>query len=315
VTRARPGPPASCACSHDFTGLALKESAIAAVILPIMKSATYFTLLALALATSLHADPIPENLRQNGWFIGAQAYTFKEFSAFEAIAKTKEAGGNMIEFYPGQILKPGSKEKVHHTMSEALMAELKAECVRLGVHPVNYGVVGAYSPEEVRSIMSFAKKMGLYAVCTESTEQIVAWEACAKEFDIKVAFHEHGGSMEKPKYKVWNPLYILGVVESRDKRVGACADLGHWCTSNLKPIDCLRILEGRVVSVHLKDKEKFGPSPVVVAGKGVVDVAACLDELKRQKFDGHISIEHENNWKDNVQQVRENIEFIKARAK
>ena len=272
-------------------------------------------LLALALAANLHADPIPENLRQNGWFIGAQAYTFKEFSAFEAIAKTKEAGGNMIEFYPGQILKPGSTEKVGHTMSEAAMAELKAECGRQGVRAVNYGVVAAKNAEEVRAIMSFARKMGLYAVCTESTELIAAWEANAKEFDMKVAFHEHGGSMDKPKYKVWNPLYILGVVESRDPRVGACADLGHWCTSNLKPVECLRILEGRVISVHLKDKAANGQAPVVVAGTGVVDVAACLEELKKQKFDGHISIEHENDWKNSVPQVRANIDFVKAHAK
>lgn len=275
----------------------------------------HIALLALVLASNLHADPIPENLRQNGWFIGAQAYTFKEFSAFEAIAKTKEAGGNMIEFYPGQILKPGSKDKVGHTMSEAAMQELKAECERQGVHAVNYGVIAAKNAEDVRAIMSFAKKMGLYAVCTESTELIAAWEAGAKEFDIKVAFHEHGGSMENPKYKVWNPLYILGVVESRDPRVGACADLGHWCTSNLKPVECLRILEGRVISVHLKDKAAYGKAPVVVAGTGVVDVAACLEELKKQKFDGHISIEHENDWMNSVPQVRANIEFVKAHAK
>jgi sugar phosphate isomerase/epimerase len=280
-----------------------------------MKTMRHITLIALAFAANLHAEPIPENLRQNGWFIGAQAYTFKDFSAFEAIAKTKEAGGNMIEFYPGQLLKPGSKDKVHHSMSETAMAELKAECERQGVRAVNYGVVGANNPDEVRSIMSFAKKMGLYAVCSESTEQIVAWEANAKEFDIKVAFHEHGGSMGNPKYKVWNPLYIRGVVESRDPRVGACADLGHWCTSNLKPVECLRILDGRVISVHLKDKASYGHAPVVVAGTGVVDVAACLEELKKQKFDGHISIEHENDWKDSVPQVRANIDFVKAHAK
>ena len=275
----------------------------------------HIPLLALALASNLHADPIPENLRQNGWFIGAQAYTFKQFSAFEAIAKTKEAGGNMIEFFPGQILKPGSTDKVGHTMPETAMQELKAECERQGVHAVNYGVIAAKSPEDVRAIMSFAKKMGLYAVCTESTELIAAWEAGAKEFDIKVAFHEHGGSMDKPKYKVWNPLYILGVVESRDPRVGACADLGHWCTSNLKPVECLRILEDRVISVHLKDKAAYGKAPVVVAGTGVVDVAACLEELKKQKFDGHISIEHENDWMNSVPQVRANIDFVKAHGK
>ena len=273
------------------------------------------TLLAVLLTATLGADPIPESYRQNGWFIGTQAYTFKEFSFFEAIAKTKEAGGNLIEMFPGQAIKPGAKEKIHHTMSEAAMAEVKAELERQGVRAVNYGVVAAKNQEEVRAVMTFAKKMGLYGVCTESTEQVAAWEAAAKEFDLKVAFHEHGGSMDRPKYKVWHPLYILGVVESRDARLGACADLGHWATSNLKPVDCLRILEGRIISVHLKDKEKFGPAAVVVAGQGVVDVDGCLAELKRQKFDGHISVEHEADWKNSVPQVKQDIDFVKARAK
>ena len=48
------------------------------------------------------------------------------------------------------------------------------------------------------------------------------------------------------------------------------------------------------------------------AGKGVVDVAACLDELKKQNFNGHISIEHENDWKDSVPQIKESIDFTKA---
>ena len=273
------------------------------------------TLLVLGAAACVSADPIPESYRQNGWFVGAQAYTFKEFSFFEAIAKTKEAGGNVIELFPGQSVKPGSKEKTHHSMSAETMAEIKAELARQGVHAVNYGVVGAKTKEEVYAIMAFAKKMGLYAVCTEATEQVVHWESAAIEFDIKVAFHEHGTSMSNPKYKVWNPLYILGVVESRDRRVGACADLGHWATSNLKSVECLRILDGRIISVHLKDKATFGKSEVVVAGKGVCDIDGCLKELARQKFDGHISIEHENDWKDSVPQVKANIDFVKARAK
>ena len=276
----------------------------------------FLTLLALAATACVSADPIPESFRQNGWFVGSQAYTFKEFSFFEAIAKTKEAGGNVIELFPGQSVKPGSKEKTHHSMSDATMAEIKAELARQGVRAVNYGVVGAKNAEEVNQIMAFAKKMGLYAVCTESTEQIAAWEKAAIETDIKVAFHEHGGSMSNPKYKVWNPLYILGVVESRDHRVGACADLGHWATSNLSSVWALKVLEGRIISVHLKDKSEFGhKATVVVAGKGVVDVDGCLKELIRQKFDGHISVEHEADWKDSVPQVKHNIDFVKARAK
>ena len=272
-------------------------------------------LLSLALFANLTAAPIPEEAYENGLAIGCQAYSFKEFTAFEAIAKTKEAGGKTIEFYPGQKLRPGSPagEVVSHNASDEVVKALKDECARQGIFPVNYGVVAAGNAAEVNKIMAFAKKMGMYAVCTESAEQVAAWEAAAKEFDIKVAFHEHGGSMSNPKYKVWNPLYIRGVVESRDPRVGACADLGHWCTSNLKPIECLRILDGRVISVHLKDKSEFGPKGVVVpAGQGVVDVAACIAELKKQKFNGHFSIEHENDWKDNVPKIKETVDFTKA---
>ena len=271
--------------------------------------------------TNVSTNKIPESFRQNGWFVGAQAYTFKEFSFFEAIAKTKEAGGNVIELFPGQAVKPGSKEKTHHSMTEATMAEIKAELDRQGVRAVNYGVVGAKNKEEVYAIMSFAKKMGLYAVCTESTEQVAHWESAAKEFDIKVAFHEHGTRITKDgkidtKYKVWDPLYILGVVESRDSRIGACADIGHWATSNLSSVWAIKVLEGRIVSVHLKDKSEFGhKATVVVAGKGVVDVDGCLKELIRQKFDGHISVEHEADWKDSVPQVKHNIDFVKAHAK
>ena len=263
----------------------------------------------------LIAAPIPSEAYDKGIAIGCQAYSFKEFSAFEAIAKTKEAGGKIIEFYPGQKLRPDSNDDavVSHNASEADTAALLAECQRQGIYPVNYGVVQANDPAEVRKIMTFAKKMGLYAVCTESTEQVAAWEAAAKEFDIKVAFHEHGGSMSKPEYKVWHPLYILGVIESRDARLGACADLGHWCTSNLKPIECLRILKGRVISVHLKDKSEMGARGVVVpAGQGVVDVAACIHELKQQNFKGHFSIEHENDWKESVPKIKQSIEFTKA---
>jgi sugar phosphate isomerase/epimerase len=272
-------------------------------------------LVALALAANLTAAPIPEAARENGLAIGCQAYSFKEFSAFEAIAKTKEAGGKIIEFYPGQKLRPDSpaNEVVSHNADAAVIQSLKDECARQGIFPVNYGVVGAKDAAEIHKIMEFAKTMGLYSVCTESTELVAEWEKAVKEFDIKVAFHEHGGSMTRPDYKVWHPLYILGVVESRDPRIGACADLGHWCTSGLKPIDCLRILKGHIISVHLKDKSEFGEKGVVVpAGKGVVDVAACVAELKKQNFKGHFSIEHENDWKDSVPKIKESVEFTKA---
>ena len=66
-----------------------------------------------SLAGSLaFATPIPESCQTGGFALGCQAWTFKEFSVMEAIQKTAEVGGKVIEFYPGQKLsaeQPGLK--------------------------------------------------------------------------------------------------------------------------------------------------------------------------------------------------------------
>lgn len=261
---------------------------------------------------SASANPLPENLKQDGWWIGAQAWTFNRYSAFEALARTQASGGNVIELFPGQILQPGSKVKVHHTMAVADREMLLAECRRVGVYPVSYGVVSARNLAEVREILSFAKAMGMAMVSTESTEIVADWEVGVREFDLKVGFHHHPGSLNRPDYKVWHPLYLLGVVESRDRRLGICADSGHWCGSGLDPVAALRILRGRVVAVHLKDKAGMGEAPVVTVGKGVLNVPAFLAELRAGGFEGPLVVEHENDWEDNRPQVAEAIRLVRS---
>lgn len=262
--------------------------------------------------SATHATKLPDNLKQDGWWIGAQAWTFNRYTAFEAITRTKESGGNVIELFPGQVLQPGSKVKVHHTMAAADRELLLAECRRVGVQPVSYGVVGARNLAEVREILSFAKAMGMAMITTESTEIVADWEVGVREFDLKVGFHHHPGSLQRPDYKVWHPLYLLGVIESRDRRLGVCADSGHWCGSGLDPVAALRTLRGRVVAVHLKDKASMGEAPVVTVGKGVLNVPAFLAELKAGGFEGPLVVEHENDWQDNRPQVTEAIRLVRS---
>ena len=52
-------------------------------------------------------SPLTEETKIGGFALGCQAYTFNRFSVFEAIEKTREAGGKTIEFYPGQKLSRG----------------------------------------------------------------------------------------------------------------------------------------------------------------------------------------------------------------
>jgi sugar phosphate isomerase/epimerase len=134
-----------------------------------------------------------------------------------------------------------------------------------------------------------------------------------KEFDIRVAIHNHPKRADKPDYKVWDPAYVLSVVKDRDARIGACADTGHWATSGLTPLDCIKLLKGRIVSVHLKDRSAVGKqSEDLPFGAGNSNLKGILDELKRQGFAGNIAIEYETKWENSVPDVAQCVGFFRG---
>jgi sugar phosphate isomerase/epimerase len=257
------------------------------------------------------ATPIPENCQINGFALGCQAYSFKEFSVFDAIDKTAAACGKVIEFYPGQKFSAEKPElKFDHNATEEMIAAVKARLEKDGIRAVNYGVVAIPKDEAAaRKIFEFAKKMELYGITTESVDSIDTIEKFVKEYDIRVGFHEHPRKENKPEYKMWDPNYILSVVKDRDVRIGSCADVGHWFHSGLDPVDCLKILQGRIISAHLKDED--AAFKVVPFGAGKINIPAILEELKRQHFVGNASIEYEANWKNSVGDIAQCVVFVR----
>jgi sugar phosphate isomerase/epimerase len=279
--------------------------------------ATFSFMMVLATGTSLvqAENKIPEDCKTGGFFIGCQAYTFNRFTVFEAIEKTAEAGGKVIEFYPGQRLSTNEfNVKWDHNASPEVIQKVKDELAKHKITAVNYGVVGIPKDEAgARRIFEFAKTMGLRAVTTESVDAIDTIEKLVKEYDIKVGFHDHPKRPNDPNYRMWDPNYILSVVKDRDPRIGSCADTGHWVRSNLKPVDCLRILKGRIISSHLKDLNEMGPGAHDLPyGTGVSDIPGILEELKSQGFDGNISIEYEYNWEHSLPEVSQCIGFVRG---
>ncbi len=272
-------------------------------------------LTSLALTTSpLSAAPIPDDGKTGGFAIGCQAWTFNRFSAFEAVEKTALTGAKVIEFFPGQKLSKEQPDvKWDHNASDETIAQVQAYLAKHGVRAVNYGVVGAKDEAEWRKIFEFAKKLGLYAVTTEDVDKLDLIEKLVKEFDIRVAIHNHPRQPNNANYKVWDPAYVLSVVKARDARIGACADPGHWATSGITPLDGIKTLKGRIVSVHLKDRTAIGKQTEDVPfGAGISNVKGILDELKAQGFAGNISIEYETKWDNNVPDVAQCIGFFRG---
>lgn len=268
-------------------------------------------LICLTLNAAALARPIPDEVKQNGFAVGCQAYSFNRFSLFEAIEKTEQSGGKIIEFYPGQKLaKTQPDVRWDHNVSDEVITQVQEKLKEHGITVVNYGVVRGKDEAEWRKIFEFGKKLGLYAITTEDVAKLDIIEPLVKEFDICLAIHNHPRKLDNPDYRVWDPHYILEVTKDRDARIGACADTGHWQTSGINPVYGLRVLEGRVISTHLKDKADFGSSHNVVFGTGVGEIGRCLDELRKQGFKGNISIEHEYNWMKSVPDITRCVEFV-----
>ncbi len=279
----------------------------------LLKLSLGLALTALA-AVPLYAEKaIPSQYAAGGFFIGCQAYTFNRFTVFEAIEKTASAGGKVIEFYPGQKL---SKEEPNvsfdHNASLETLLKVRHKLEEHKVKAVNYGVVDIPREEaEARKIFEFAKSMGMRAVTTESVNALDTIEKLVKEYDIMVGFHDHPKQPNNPEYKMWDPKYVLSVVRNRDARIGSCADTGHWMRSGLDPVECRRILKGRVISSHLKDLNQMGPEGHDVPyGTGAANIPAIMQELKKQKFNGNISIEYEYHWDNSTPEVAQCIGFV-----
>lgn len=267
-------------------------------------------------ATNASADKIPDEYKSGGFAIGCQAYTFNHYTVLEAIEKTAEVGAKVIEFYPGQKLSPDEPNvSWDHNASDETIDKVKGWLEKYHLKAVNYGVVGIPKDEAgARKIFEFARKLGLYGVTTESTDAIDTIEKMVKEYDIRVGFHDHPRRKNDPSYRMWDPNYVLSVVKDRDPRIGSCADVGHWVRSGLKPVDCLRILKGRIISSHLKDLNEFGNVGAhdLPYGTGVSDIPAVLEELHNQGFEGNISIEYEYNWTSSVPEVAQCIGYVRG---
>jgi sugar phosphate isomerase/epimerase len=270
----------------------------------------------LALAIPARAlPPLPDDCKTGGFAAGCQAWTWNKFTVFEGIEKTAACGAKVIELYPGQKLDGAGTAKFDHNAPPEAIERVKACLKQHGVRAVNYGVVNIPKDEaEARKVFEFAKTMGIRALTTEAVNALDLIEKLAVEYDIGVGIHNHPRRQDKPDYKVWDPKEVLAMVKDRDARVGAAVDTGHWARSGLDPVESLRLLKGRLISVHLKDVNESGKREArdVPFGTGVNNVKGTLDELKAQGFDGNISIEYEHDCDQKEVEVKQCMDFLRA---
>ncbi len=248
------------------------------------------------------------NAAKLGWRLGCQTWSFRHLTFYDAIDNTASLRLHYLEAVPGQKL---SKDRPDVTISDELPADvrkaIKQKLADSGVKLVNIFFALPKDTGQCRKTFEFAKDMGVETIVSEPDEDVVeTLDKLCREYDINVAVHNH----PKPSH-YWNPDAVLRVCEGRSKRIGACADTGHWPRGGLDPLECLKRLKGRIISFHFKDLDGLGPDAHDVPwGTGVCDLRGWLTEVHRQKIKAFFAIECENPWDGTLAKIAQSIQFF-----
>ena len=246
-----------------------------------------------------------------GWYLSCSLYTFRSVTCYEALDKIAALGIRGIE--PAFFLAL-SKDHPDAKTNESLPADLRQQLRKTlkdrGMRMVNFYGNVAGNQEENRKIFEFAKEMQVNTIVAEPpAEAFDGIEKLCEEFQVNLAIHNHP---KAPDYQNWDPDNVAKLCEGRSKRIGACCDTGHWVRSGLDPVECLKKMAGRIVTVHLKDVVEAGNPAArdAVLGTGKANFGSVLGELRRQGFRGAMSIEYEHESPQLMEDVAQCVAFV-----
>jgi len=256
-----------------------------------------------------------QDVRIKPFPIAVQCWTFREFAFFETLDKVKALGIKYVQAYPGQPLGAEfPKAGFDENMNEIQMARVKDKLKETGIEVVAYGVCDIGTTEaSMRRVFDFARKMGIRTIVTEpADDDFTLLEKLVDEYDIRIAIHNHPAPS---KYNL--PETVYDHIKGRDGRIGSCADSGHWMRGFNDPREALKLLEGRILDTHLKDRSDYGIKKGVDDvpwGRGKANIRDLLAELTLQDYDGFLTIEYENEKEaaNPIPAIEKSVEYIKG---
>lgn len=184
-----------------------------------------------------------------------------------------------------------------------------------GIKLVACGNVDMKKPEELRRAFEYAKAAGFPSiVCAPTQAQLPEIEKLVKEFNIKIAIHNHG-----PEDKFMpTPQSVLEAVKGMDPRMGLCIDIGHTARTGADNVEWVAKAGDRLHEMHFKDlKDPHNADPMVArasqvdVGDGVLPIAEIFKQLAKQKYKGYCSLEYEINAKDPLPGMEKSFGFMR----
>ena len=170
-----------------------------------------------------------------------------------------------------------------------------------------------YSPvsdDDMRKRFAYAKALGApVMVMAPMQESLPKIEALAKEFQIKVAIHNHG-----PEDKFFpGPADVLKAINGMDPLMGLCMDVGHSVRAGADIVESIRAAGPRLHDIHMKDlrdfQDKKSQCPV---GEGQMPVVAIFKELIKIGYKGGVMLEYEIEEENPVPGMAKSFAYMRG---
>ena len=271
--------------------------------------ATWFEVPQLLAAKGGLSKAAQNSLKKYGGFpMGLQRYSLRAFGIDGkegALQKMEDLGLHWVEFFGRHYTITPDKKKI---------AEMNAKLAKHDLHVSAHGVNGFGGNHEANEkIFRFAKQAGIRNISADpKPDSFDSLDKLVAKYDVRIAIHNHGPSARFDKIDD-----ALKAVKGHDKRIGFCADLGHYIRSSEDPVEVIHKLGDRLYGIHLKDfAEQKKSTHGVILGKGHLDVVAVFKALKKVKFpaDGALSLEYEENAANPIADIKQCLAIAAAGA-
>jgi sugar phosphate isomerase/epimerase len=236
--------------------------------------------------------------------LGVATYSLRSFDRPTAIEMLKKLKVKYI-----------SIKDVHLKIGEPAAATKagRAEFDAAGFTVVSGGNVDmtkGTSVETLRPQFEYAKAAGLpMMVCAPTKENIKYVEALVKEYNIRIAIHNHG-----PEDKHFpTPQSVLEVVRTLDKRCGLCMDIGHTSRTGANIVAMAAEAGDRLFDMHWKDlSDPMAKDSQCDVGDGKLPIPALVKQLRKMGYQGGFNLEYEINAKDPLLGMQRSFSYMRG---
>ncbi|MGA7258230.1 MAG: sugar phosphate isomerase/epimerase [Terracidiphilus sp.] len=254
------------------------------------------------------AEPRAETGKPSPVKLGMCSYTFRNFTRDQMIPFLKQLHMDELNAKDAKDHLPPDSQQAPQQEEQAV-ADYKANGIRL--HAAGAIYFRQNTDDAIRAQFEYVKRAGIPVIVAgdPTPASLPRIEKFVKEYDIKIAIHNHG-----PEDKLWpSPLDILKDIRGMDLRIGCCIDVGHTVRAGTDVVEAIHACGQRLFDMHMKDLTSFTDKESQVAvGQGKMPVREIFQALIAIHYPAFVDLEYEVHPDDPMPGVIASIAYMRG---